>query len=328
MTKKRVLITTVPFADKNQLPLELLESADLDYLINPLNRKLQSNELAEMVQDFDAVIAGTETIDKNVFLNANKLKLISRVGIGLDGVDLNFARQRDIQVAYTPDAPSPAVAELTIGLMISLLRGVHLSNMQMRSGEWKRIFGRRLSEITIGIIGAGRIGGRVIRRLVPFGSPRVLVNDISPNQDICPNLKLEWVTKDYIFRNADLISIHVPLSAQTRNLIGKEELSIMKPGALLINTARGGIINELDLFEALNANIIAGAAIDVFEKEPYSGPLTKCKDIILTAHMGSMSEDCRTNMEIQATKEVIRFFNKEPLLNEVPETEYLLQSEL
>ena len=170
---KKVLITTVPFGDKNRLPLELLESAGVEYLINPLKKKLTEDELLEIVTDFDIIIAGTEQITSKVMDRARNLKMISRVGIGLDSVDLLAAEERGIKVCFTPDAPAPAVAELTIGLMLSLLRSTHVANAELHRGEWVRHFGRRIPEITIGIIGVGRIGQRVLRRLSSFGTPRV-----------------------------------------------------------------------------------------------------------------------------------------------------------
>jgi D-3-phosphoglycerate dehydrogenase len=243
LSMSKVLITTVPFGDKNRLPIEQLEAAGIEYLINPLGRKLKEEELVEMVSDFDALIAGTEPITDKVMSAASKLKLISRVGIGLDSVDLLAAERRGIKVCYTPDAPAPAVAELTIGLMLSLLRSVHVVNTQMHRGEWHRHLGRRIPEVTIGIIGAGRVGGRVLRLLAGFGRPRILVNDTNPNLEVAPDLKLEWVGKEEIYREADLISLHVPMIVQTKNMIRREQLFIMKEDAIIINTARGGIIN-------------------------------------------------------------------------------------
>ena len=321
----RVLITTVPFADRNRLPLEQLEAAGLEYVINPIGRKLKENELADMVGDFDVLVAGTEPITDLVMSRAPRLKLISRVGIGLDGVDLLAAERRGISVSYTPDAPAPAVAELTLGLMISLLRGVHLANLQMHAGKWQRIFGRRLAEITLGIIGTGRIGARVLRRIPAFGTPRVLVNDVNPDLKLVPELKLEWVGKEDIYRDADLISLHVPLTAQTKNMIRREHLMSMKPDALIINTSRGGVINEHDLAEVLKSGHLGGAAIDVFEHEPYSGDLCGIDRCLLTSHMGSMSVDCRTRMEIEATEEAVRFFTGKPLQALVPPHEYEVQ---
>lgn len=324
---KKVLVTTVPFADRNALPIELMVENNIDYTINPLNRKLTESELAEMVSDYEVLIAGTEPITKKVMESATNLKLISRVGIGLDSVDLLAAKDRGIKVSYTPDAPAPAVTELTIGLMLSLLRSIHLANTMMHAGGWQRYFGRRIPEVTIGIIGAGRIGGRVIRRLSGFGTPRILVNDAQPGKDVAPHMKLEWVSKDEIYRQADVISVHVPLTGHTKNMIRKEHMLAMKPDALLINTARGGIINETDLGEVLQSGHLQGAAIDVFEQEPYMGPLANVERCLLTSHMGSMSIDCRTRMEIEATEEAVRYFRGEALEGLVPDSEYEVQEQ-
>ena len=216
----KVLITTVPFGNKDRLPLELLENSEIDYLINPLEKKLTEDELVEMITDFDVIIAGTEPITAKVMDSAKNLRLISRVGIGLDSVDLLAAKERGINVSYTPDAPSPAVAELTIGLIFSLLRSIHVANAELHQGQWNRFFGRRLSEVTVGIIGVGRIGSRVIRRTKPFGTPKFLVNDINPSKrDDLLDFKLNWVSKEKIYQKADIISIHTPLTSATKNMI-------------------------------------------------------------------------------------------------------------
>lgn len=323
----KVLITTVPFGDKNRLPLELLENAGIEYLINPLKKKLNEHQLAEMVNDFDVIIAGTEPITKKVMEHANKLKLISRVGIGLDSVDLLAAKKHGIKVSYTPDAPAPAVAELTLGLMLTLLRSVHVSNSQMHHGQWYRFFGRRLEEVTVGIIGVGRIGTRVLSRMKGFGTSRILVNDIKPNLELDREFKIEWVSKEKIYKEADIISLHLPLTHLTKNMIRKEHIHTMKTDATLINTSRGGIINETDLHEVMQTGHLSGAAIDVFEKEPYEGPLKEIERCLLTAHMGSMSVDCRTRMEIEATEEAVRFLTDKVLQGEVPQDEYDVQSQ-
>jgi D-3-phosphoglycerate dehydrogenase len=197
----------------------------------------------------------------------------------------------------------------------------------MHQGKWNRYFGRRIAEVTIGIIGVGRIGARVLRRTQGFGTPRLLVNDVLPTLELNREFKLEWVSKDIIFKQADLISLHVPLTLKTKDLVGVKELGMMKPDAFLINTSRGGVVNEKALYHALKENKIAGAAIDVFEKEPYQGPLAELGNCLLTSHMGSMSLDCRTRMEIESTEEAIRFLLGKPLLSPVPKEEYDLQRE-
>ena len=293
--------------------------------IFPLNKKLNENELIELVTDFDVIIAGTELITKKVMDAATNLKMISRVGIGMDSVDLLEAEKREIVVSYTPDAPAPAVVELTIGLMLTLLRSVQLSNMEMHNSKWHRFFGRRLSEVTIGIIGIGRIGAGVLQYLQGFGSPKILVNDISYDKNLDQKFTIEWSDKETIYQRADVITIHTPLTTQTRDMIKKEQLLSMKEDAIIINTARGGIINEQDLYEVMQSGHLSGAAIDVFEKEPYDGPLKKIEHCLLTAHMGSMSVDCRTRMEIEATEEAVRFLMGKELERAVPKEEYDVQ---
>jgi len=320
----KVLITTVPFGEKNRLPLDLLEKSNIEYLINPLNRKLTENELTEMLSNFDAIIAGTDKISKKVMDNASKLKHISRVGIGLDGVDLIEAKKRGIKVSYTPDVPAPAIAELTLGMMLTLLRSTHVSNSQMHQGKWHRIFGRRLSNVTVGLIGVGRVGVRIIKHLQSFDSPKILANDVS-NLVKEYNLPVQWTDKEQIFKEADIITLHLPLTGLTKNLIKKEHLMLMKKDAIIINTSRGGIVNEKDLYNVMKSGHLSGAAIDVFEQEPYNGPLREIERCLLTSHIGSMSIDCRVKMEIEATEEAIRFLEGESLKREVPEEEYNVQ---
>jgi len=324
----KVLITTVPFGDKNRLPIEILEKNNINYVINPINKKLTEDELSELVGDFDVIIAGTEPITKKVFDNATHLKMISRVGIGLDSVDLVNAQKRGIVVSYTPDAPAPAVAELTLGLMLTLLRSVQISNIEMHNGKWHRFFGRRLSEVTIGIIGVGRIGTGVIKHLQGFNPFKILINDTNVDSALYKEFKnIKMVDKNTIYQESDIVTIHTPLTIHTKNMVTKHHLFSMKKDAIIINTARGGIVNEDDLYDVMQAGHLSGAAIDVFNIEPYNGKLKEIKRCILTAHMGSMSIDCRSRMEIEATEEVVRFLTKKTLDNLVPEEEYMVQKE-
>ncbi len=324
----KALITTMPFGDKSRLPLKLLEEAGVEYLINPYGKKMVEDELVEMITDFDVIIAGTEPITDRVMEKATKLQLISRVGVGLDSVDLIAAKRRNIKVSYTPDAPVPAVAELTFGMMLILLRSMHISNSQMHRGKWKRIFGRRLAEVivgvigVIGVIGVGRIGTQVLDHVSNINKSKILVNDINPKYDLNKELDIEWVTKEQIYQEADIICMHVPMTKITKNMIRREQLMSMRDDAIIINTSRGGIINEKDLYDVMTEGHLSGAAIDVFENEPYTGKLAEIERCLLTAHMGSMSVDCRTRMELEATEETVRFFNGQQLESEVPEYEY------
>ena len=322
---KKVLITTVPFGEKDKTPIRLLESNDITYVINPLNKKLTETELESLVSDFDVIIAGTEQITEKVMNKAKNLKMISRVGIGLDSVDLLTAKKKGISVSYTPDAPAPAVAELTTGMMLALLRSVHVSNSQMHAGQWHRFFGRRLSNVIIGVIGVGRIGRGVIKHLQGFEAPYILANDIDPDQQFGDKYGLEWKEKEYIYKHADIVSLHLPLTSKTKDMVRKKHLLSMKRDAIVINTSRGGIINEKDLYDVMQSGHLSGAAIDVFDEEPYDGPLIEIERCLLTAHMGSMSIDCRTRMEIEATEEAVRFLTGKKLEGKVPEDEYKVQ---
>jgi D-3-phosphoglycerate dehydrogenase len=321
----KALITTVPFGNQNRYPLDLLEKSNIEYLINPLNKKLTEDELIDLVSDFDVIIAGTEKISDKVMANASNLKFISRVGIGLDSVDLESAEKRGILVSYTPDAPAPAVVELTMGLMYSLLRNIHQANIELHKGKWYRYFGRRLVDCSIGLIGAGRVGSNVIKNLQALGCEKILYYDKKVRLQPEKSSNVLFVDKEEIYKNCDIVSLHVPLDSETKNMITINELKLMKKDAFLINTARGGIINENDLYLALEEKIIAGAAIDVFEDEPYSGMLINHENCILTSHMGSMTADCRSQMEIEATEEAVRFITNQPLESLVPDEEYIVQ---
>ena len=326
-THFNVIITTVPFGAVDPKPLQLLEAAGLACTINPLGRKLRPEEVAGVIGDADIVIAGTEPITAAVMDACPNLKAICRVGIGLDSVDLLAARERNILVSYTPDGPSPAVAELTIGLMIDLLRETTKADRDIRAGTWFRKAGRRLSECRIGVIGCGRIGGGVVKHLAGgFPGVEILANDI---KDI-PELDdlVTWADKDRIYKECDVISLHVPLTPETQDLIGARELAVFKDSAVLLNTARGGVVNEAELAQALRDGQLHSAAIDAFEDEPYEGELRGLDNALLTCHLGSMTEDCRAQMEIEATEEAVRFAQSDPFATPVPEDDYAMAARL
>jgi D-3-phosphoglycerate dehydrogenase / 2-oxoglutarate reductase len=323
----RIFISTDPFGEVDSTPLELLEKSGFEYTINPLKRKLTPEEVGEFARDCDGLIAGTENID-TVLKQADHLKIISRVGIGLDSVPLDRCRERGIKVSYTPDAVTMAVVELTIGLMISLTRHVVKADAHTRQGIWNRLQGKRIGESVIGLIGFGRIGSNIARVLKEFHPRKILINDIKDKSaqiqkiQSTTGIEIVQVDKEEIYRNADIVSLHLPLTSKTVDIINADSLKLINNEAFLINTSRGGLVNETDLYEILKKGELAGAAIDAFEQEPYTGPLIELENIILTQHMGSCSFDCRSQMEIQATEDLIRFFNGEPLSNEVPEEEY------
>ena len=199
--------------------------------------------------------------------------------------------------------------------------------MQMHKGRWNRFFGRRLSECVVGIIGVGRIGSGVVEHLSGFNVKTILLNDIKNNTDYDRYDNVEWVDKETIYKMADVITLHVPLTSKTKNMICSSHLKYMKRDAVVINTARGGIINEDDLYTVMQEGHLSAAAIDVFNQEPYNGKLIEIERCLLSSHMGSMSIDCRVDMEIKATEEAIRFAKGEKLKSKVPKDEYLVQQD-
>jgi D-3-phosphoglycerate dehydrogenase / 2-oxoglutarate reductase len=316
---RRVLITTFPFGESDPAALRLLDKEKIEYTLNPFRRRLREEELAELIGPYEVVIAGTEPITEKTLDRAPHLRLLAHTGIGLDNIPLAAARARSIAVTYTPSAPSSAVAELVIGQMIALLRGTARADREIRRGTWNRWIGRRLSGLTVGVIGVGRVGRLVMRHLQAFEPLRILANDLVAHE------QLEWTDKDTIYREADIITLHVPLTRQTRSMIGRRELETMKPEAILINTSRGGIIDESALAAALRGRPSFSAAIDVFEEEPYSGELTNLENCLLSCHMGSCTRDARLQMELGAAQEVVRYFRGEPFACPVPEEEYVNQ---
>jgi D-3-phosphoglycerate dehydrogenase len=313
----KVFVSTHPFSATSGEPMRLVKEHGLELRLNRFGRKITTDELAEEIGDAEVLVAGTEKITQKVFENAPNLKLISRVGIGLDGIDFDLCKKYGVRVAYTPDAPTMAVAELCVGLILDLARKISETNDNLkRRGIWKRHMGMLLYGKTVGIIGMGRIGKSLIHLLAPF-NVRFLVHDIEPDLAFARLYRAETVDKETLLRESDIVSINIPLTEATKDYITKKELRTMPSHALLVNTARGGIVNEADLYEALKEGVIAGAAIDVFEKEPYDGPLKELENCILTCHMGASTVDSRTDMEVQAVEEVIRFKNGLPLKNEV-----------
>ena len=312
----KVFVSTHPFSSTSSVPMQLIKDNNIELSYNQHGRKITTQELAQDIQDAEVLIAGTEKITEEVFCNAPNLKLISRVGIGLDGIDFDLCKKYDVRVAYTPDAPTMAVAELCVGLIIDLARKISHTNKAIKEGIWNRHMGMLLYGKTVGIFGMGRIGKSLIHLLSTF-NVKFKVHDVEPDLAFGRLYAVDFVSKEEVLKSSDIISVNLPLKADTHDYITMKELEMMQAHTILINTARGGIVNEDDLYTALKTNIIAGAAVDVFEVEPYKGDLIKLDNCLLTCHMGASTIDSRTDMEVQAIEEAIRYKNNEPLKNEV-----------
>lgn len=312
----KLFVSTHPFSSTSSLPMKLIKDNNIELSVNEHGRKNSSEELAQDIKDAEVLIAGTEKITEEVLKNAKNLKLISRVGIGLDGIDLELCKKYGVRVAYTPDAPTMAVAELCVGLILDLARKISHTDKAIKDGIWNRHMGTLLYGKTVGIFGMGRIGKSLIHLLSTF-NVKFKVYDIVPDLAFGRLYDVDFVSKEEVLAQSDILSVNIPLKSDTLDYITLNELKQMKQNAILVNTARGGIVNEADLYIALKENIIAGAAVDVFETEPYKGNLTQLDNCTLTCHMGASTIDSRTDMEVQALEEAIRFKNNQPLKNEV-----------
>jgi D-3-phosphoglycerate dehydrogenase len=239
-----------------------------------------------------------------VLVRAPRLKVISRCGTGLDNVDLEAAAELGIQVRNTPDAHVDAVAELSLVGMLSALRHLGAADRSIRGGEWKKPMGRLLRGKTVGLVGLGRVGRRLVELLAPF-EVEVLASDPRRDESMATQLGVRYVELDELLERSDVVSLHLPYGADVRGLLSEERIARMKANAVLVNCARGGIVDEEALCEALRAGRLGGAYIDTFEREPYCGPLTELSNVTLSSHIGSYAIESRVRMEREAVANLL-----------------------
>lgn len=300
----RVFISTSSFAEYDPEPLRLLHRHGIDYELNPYRRRLDSHELLEFIRDAEGLIAGTEPINREVLQQAKRLKVISRCGTGLDNVDLEAAKELNIVVTNTPTSHIDAVAELTLGAILALIRKIFYADRCIRQGEWHKPMGQLLKGSVVGIIGLGKVGRRLVELLTPF-STTVIAYDPHPDFAFASRHQIALCSLEDLLQHADIVTLHLPYSAEVHHLLDRRRLAHMKPGAFLVNTSRGGIIDEAALYDVLSEGRLAGAYIDTFETEPYSGPLTRLPHVLLTPHIGSYAKESRIRMEIEAVENLL-----------------------
>jgi len=305
---ERVFISTTSFGQFSKKPLEILRSNNFDVTINPFGRKLTKAESLELYHEFDGIIAGTEIFDKDVLDAAKKLKVISRVGVGLDNIDLEYARQKGIEIKRSQTQPSLAVAELVLGIILDLIRKISIHNQEMKEGIWNKKMGALFSEKTLGIIGLGNIGKTLIKITQGFGL-NYLAYDIYKDEDFSKTYNVKYCDLKTLLKKSDVISIHLTLNNKSIGMISENELELMKDEAILVNASRGEIINEDSLIDALSKNIIGGAGLDVYQTEPYAGPLTDYDNVVLTPHIASYAKEIRVAMELEAVNNLLKEFN-------------------
>lgn len=303
----KVQITTSSYDLNNFIDSELLNSAKIEIALNPFKRRLTESQVSDLLQDdVIGMIAGLEPLTESVLRDAPKLKLIVRCGAGLDSVDLVAARKLGIDVVNTPNAPSRAVAELTIGHMINILRHISATDRSLREGSWTPTMGTLLGTKKVGLIGLGRIGKMVSDLLLAFGAS---VQAFDPNVT-SPNSLVTLCDLETLLSTSDIVSLHVPYSAETHHLLNAKTLCLMKSESVIVNVSRGGLIDEDALLHSLTSNLIAGAALDCFENEPYTGPLRLLSNVCTTSHMGSYARETRDQMEIEASTALVAGLKK------------------
>ena len=287
----RVLVTPTTYGKNDPRLRTELEAAVGEVIYNQLGRPLTSAELRELLPGIDGYIAGLDTIDRAALQRADRLKVIARYGVGVDNVDLTAAHERSVVVTNTPEANSVSVAELTIALMLSLARSVLQNGIEVRGGGWPRTGGLTIQAKTVGLIGFGSIGREVARRLQAWNC-RVLAYDPRPDTEAARSLGVELRIAEEVLAQSDFISLHVPVLPETRQLVNSAFLARMKKGSYLINTARGELVDEAAVAEAVRTGHIAGAAVDVYAEEPPPAghPFFEFSQIITTPHCGAHTD--------------------------------------
>ncbi len=289
----------------------MFRDAGYEIVLNPYKRRLSGEEVGSLLtEDVVGMIAGVEPLTEEILTSARGLKAIARCGVGLDSVDLNTAKLLEILVSNTPDAPTLPVAELTLAHMLNLLRRISNTDRQIRSGQWQPQMGSLLSGKKVGIVGFGRIGSKVAELVTAFGA-KILAYD---PEDISWKSNVTSLPLGSLLSESDIITLHAPYTPKLHHFIGDKQFSLMKKTAYLLNISRGGLVDETALYDALVEGRIAGAGLDTFEQEPYTGPLCELENVTLTAHMGSYAQESRAKQEQEAAVNLVAAFKELKLI--------------
>jgi len=307
---RNILIGSKSFGSSNEAKEKL----------NSISRNIGHYKLVQAeYNEVEGIIAGTEEYDKDTLQLMPNLKVISRMGVGYDAINLKYCKSHNIKVTYTPYAATKSVAELALAHILTLSRNLHLANLSMHRSGWNKYYGKQLSEISIGVLGTGRIGGLVLYHLSNLGIGQLFACDIKPDiEKVLKYSDVKWLDINELFYNCDLITIHIPLSKKNHHLVDNTLLGIMKKDSMLVNTSRGPIINERDLSQSLTNKTLSGIALDVFEDEPYCGKFTELDNVILSSHMGSMTLEARHRMENESVDDCLRVLDNKKPIYEIP----------
>jgi len=313
MTK--ILITSTSYGQKDKTPLELLQSKGYEIVWNESGKPLAAADLIIKLDGCTGVIAGLDYFTAEVFEKTSGLKVVARYGVGFDRVDLEAAKKKGVIVTNTPTANSDSVADLAVGLMLAAARHLVEGHRQTMEGGWPKLFGVSLFQKTVGLVGLGRIGARVAQRVKGFDC-RTLVYDPFIGAETASLYGCHKIdTLETLLAESDFVSLHSPASPQTNQMINRQTLSQMKPTAVLVNTARGELINESDLFDALKNKVIGGAGLDAHAVEPPQVELYRdVPNLVITPHMGAYTTEALYNMAMDSTNDLIAVLEgREPL---------------
>ena len=281
---------------------------------------LSPEQLTEIIDDYDGILIRSATkLKAEIIGHCKNLKVIGRAGVGVDNVDIDTATKNKILVMNTPLGNLEATAELTIGLMFSLMRHIHLASPSTHEGKWEKskFLGTELKGKTLGIVGFGNIGQRVAEIASVIGM-KIITNSASASDDILSKFNASKVSTDELISTSDVISLHTKLNDETKNMFNAKSLKSMKPSSVLINCARGGLINEADLKVALDNDVIAAAAVDVYETEPATNsPLFNAKNLLLTPHLGASSKEAQSNVAIDVAEQVADYLLNGNIFNNI-----------
>jgi D-3-phosphoglycerate dehydrogenase len=304
-----IFVTLSTFAEYSDEPLRLLEQSEFSFQTNPHGRRITPAEVVEMGRSCRGVIAGVEPYHAGTLAQLPNLQCISRCGSGVDSIDLAEAKRRNITVLNTPDEPVIAVAELALTMILALLRQLPKVNSLTHARQWQRVPGNLLKGKTLGVIGLGKIGQRVVELAKPFGVTVIAVEP-NPDRDWLNGKDVEILELPELLARADIVSIHAARSKENRLVLGAPELGQMKPGAWLINMARGDMVDDAALNAALDSGHLSGAGLDVFPQEPYTGPLCDNERVIMTPHQATLTIETRVAMETLAVENLLGFLRK------------------
>ena len=296
---------------------DVLKSKSIDY---DIKTDLTPEELKNIIDNYDGILIRSATkLTADILENCSNLKVIGRAGVGVDNVDVETATKNKILVMNTPLGNLEATAELSVGLMFSILRHIHLANDSTHQGKWEKskFMGTELKSKTLGIVGFGNIGQRVAEICNVIGM-KVITNSKSATDQDLAKVNAVKVSTEKLISDSDIISLHTKLNDETKNMLNKNTIASMKKTAVIINCARGGLINESDLKDALNNDVIAGAAIDVYEKEPATeNVMFGAKNLLLTPHLGASSKEAQSNVAIDVANQVADYLKDNKIINNV-----------